>query len=194
MELYDWESARELPERLRHRRDPGRSFAGVPVGEGISCYLLSGNLDKLKLFFCVLQIILNVFLIWGKVNKLREFSNSALFAHTQLQGSAGGFVRAREGKPMDPGNPFFCHSTLFASRGHESFLIINFLLILLVEFYCCCILQRKKPQGCVLYIYSLWFRGEQIHSLSPRILGSLGLEKSSKIIKSTCQPSSTTLL
>lgn len=58
---------------------------------------------------------------------------------------------------MDPGNPFFCHSTLFASRGHESFLIINFLLILLVEFYCCCILQRKKNRAlfCIFIPYDL---------------------------------------
>lgn len=74
MELYDLESARELPEQLRHIWDPSRSFAGVPVGKGIPCYLLSGNLDKLKLFFFfVLQIILNVLLIWGKVNKQRVF-------------------------------------------------------------------------------------------------------------------------
>lgn len=89
MEFLDLKSAQELLEQLWNRRDPSRSFAGVPVGEGIPCYLLTGNFDKLKLFFFVLQIILNVFLIWGKVNKLREFSNLGLFAHTTTAGICG---------------------------------------------------------------------------------------------------------
>lgn len=108
MELYDLESAREPLEQLWHIRDPSRSFAGVPVGKGIPCYLLSGNLDKLKLFFFCLANHSQCVLDLGEGKQTESFQTQGCSHIQQLQGSGAGFVGAREGKPTGriQGTPF----------------------------------------------------------------------------------------